>query len=331
MNTIQINDRTIQIPSTWNDLTPEQQSACYAIIMTDTGKLLEPSEILPAKKMALLQYLLQLPANYFQQREIDYYNDAYQDMPDSLEEEKMGQYMVECFSDAKTTVLSEINELFSIISFLFERQETDDGEPEQYAINLSLTKCPIPFLEFQARKGKNRSRRTVRWYAPADGLDNMTLYELAHTFTRIEAYLRTKDEKHIIELLAMIYRPSKPKNDHNLASNYEGDRRQPYRKFETTVAGRKRRIEELPESVKQILVFWFTSCRQQIVKRYPNIFKSATEGEQGGNNYGYAALLLNLADGIVHLDAVSDQNFHNAFTHLSYLEDQRKLAELRRA
>lgn len=310
MNTIQINDRSIHVPSSWNDLSLQQQITCYAIIMTDTGKLLAPFEILPAKKIALLQYLLQLPPFFFQKRERGFLRQAYG-------------------ADAQTIALSEINDLFAVIDFLFEKQETAEDQPEQYAIQLGLTKCPYPHIEFTTRSGKNRTRRKTRWYAPADGLHNMTLYELSHTFTRLENYLRTQDETHLLELLAIIYRPTKPKTKENIASNYKGDIRLPYREHETTVETRKKRIENLPKSVKQLLVFWFTSCRQAIIRRYPNIFTTPKGDTTMGNNYGYAALLLNLAGGIIHLDTVSDQNFHNAFTHLSYLEDQRKLAALR--
>lgn len=330
MTNVSIDGKTIQLPTTWNDLNLHQQITCYAIIMTDTAQVLDPFEILPAKKIALLQYLLQLPSDFFTKREMDFYLEALEEMPINSTAEQQTEYRKEALADAKTIVLSEINQLFTTISFLFEKMETEEGQPEQYAISLTLTKCPYPYIEFKTRTGKARSRRKVRWYAPADGLHNLSLYELGHAFTKIEAYLRTKNEKYINELLAMIYRPSKPKTDYNLASNYEGDRRQPYRKHETTVANRQSRIEKMPQAVKQLLVFWFASCRQQIVKRYPTIFTRGGENTTG-NNYGYAALLLNLADGIVHLDTVSDQNFHNAFTFLSYKEDMRKLAEFRNA
>ena len=41
--TININDKTIQIPTSWNELTLKQQSMCYSIIMTDIEEF-EPFE-----------------------------------------------------------------------------------------------------------------------------------------------------------------------------------------------------------------------------------------------------------------------------------------------
>ena len=82
----------------------------------------------------------------------------------------------------------------------------------------------------------------------------------------------------------------------------------------------------LHPTVQQLALFWFASCRHAIVTQYGNLFKTkeeVTPGSKAANDYGWSAVLLNLAGGLVHLDDVAVQNFRNAFTYLSYLEDQR--------
>lgn len=214
----------------------------------------------------------------------------------------------------ETVFLSELNALCACFDFLFEKDKEGN-----YQIGFGLTRCPYPYIEDTTGQ---------RYYAPASALENITLYEMAQTFTLFEKYVQTKNLDHAIELLATLYRPPKPANENNLLSDYEGDIRLPLMKHETTVKNRKERFKKLPELSLQLLLFWFASCRIQIISGFPNIFKES-EGESGGNDYGWSGVLLSLSDGLVHLEAISQQNYANGLIYLSYLEDQRKLAMLR--
>ena len=57
INTITIDHTTFTAPQSWNDLDKRNLLSCYHIIMQDTGNLFTPSELLPSKRMLLLQYL----------------------------------------------------------------------------------------------------------------------------------------------------------------------------------------------------------------------------------------------------------------------------------
>lgn len=306
--TITINDKHYAIPANWNALTLRQQMECYNIIMSDTGSLFEPRQIMPAKRIALVSRLLGL-------------TDAF-----------MSAWLKDCRDtygpEGELVFLAELDAILQATDFLFDIEEDEAGN-KLYQIRLGLTRCPWPTLSYTSKKGKKKT-----YYAPADELENITLYEMAMAFSIFERYLESQDEADAIELAATLYRPGKAPTKANKASGYEGDRRLPLYKHETMVKKRAARMASLPPTTRHLIVFWFASCRQQIISSFPNIFSaSAAEqyGERVGNDYSWAGMLLALAGGIVHLEQVSQEPYQNGLVYLSYLEDQRKLAELRAA
>lgn len=309
--TVSINQREQQLPESWNALSLRQLIGCYSIIMADTYALFRQRELLPFIRISLARYLLNLSEDFMEQWEADC----------------LATYGDE---DGKLVFLAELDQVARIADFLLEKvdDEEEDEATRRYRLQLGLTRCPWPHLAYDDTRGRRR-----HLLAPADALGNISIYEMGVAFNHFEQFMHTGDEAHAHRLLATLFRPPKPDNAANRRSNYQGDRRLPLLKHETTVERRLPQIEKLPDIVKQILVFWFASCRRAIIDQYQNVFRpgdSAGEEQPAGNDYGYAGLLLSLADGIVHLDAVAAQPYQNALTYLSYLEDQRKLAELRR-
>lgn len=302
---VTINDKTIPIPESWNDLTLKQQLFIYGVLMTDTRNVFDAHELLPAKRILIVQDMLGLDAAFMQKWEAD----CIQEDPEH----------------GRMVFISELKEILIASTFLFELEEKKKPEdPDQYKIKLGLTKCPYTFLSF---KKKNEKKKI--WLAPEDGLENITIYEMGMAFTLFERFMKTKEEQYADKLLATIYRPPKQNTKENRQSAFQGDRRLPYLHHEGMVKKREIRIRLLPRPAKQLLIFWFASCRQQIIRDYPNVFTGGGE-ERSGNNYGWGGVLISLADGLVNLDAISRQKYSNALTYLSYLEDQRKLRLLRR-
>ena len=309
---ITINNKTITPPESWNELTLEQQLFIYGVLMTDSRNLFEAQELLPAKRILIVQKLLDLDTEFMQQWEADCIAAVAEDGGEEM--------------DGKLIFLSELGEVLKATDFLFELEEKEkEDEPDRYKIKLGLTKCPYAWINFKRRNGTKK-----QWLAPADALENITIYEMGVTFTLFEKFMKTKDESLADKLLATMFRPPKPFTKENKQSDYEGDRRLPYLKHEGMVKKRMIRIQLIPKPAKHLLLFWFASCRHQIISAYPNIFTGGG-GEQGGNNYGWGGVLLSLADGLVNLDVISQQKYSNALTYLSYLEDQRKLRMLRKA
>ena len=298
---IHINDKEHDLPESWNDLELNQQIGCYAILMSDSREMMETQEMLPYKRVGLVKYLL------------------------GLSDEFMTQWEKDCIAvngekDGTLVFLSELSEILKCTDFLLDKLE--DGE---YQIKLGLTKCPWPKLE-HINKEKGRLKKKA-FYAPADGLDNLSIYELGTTFTLFEDFIKDKNIDKAEELIATIYRPSKPPTKYNKQSAYQGDRRQPLLDHEGMVKKRIKKIHLLTSPVKQLILFWFASCRQQIIDNYPNIFESP-KGEKSGNDYGWGGVLMALAEGIKDLDKVAKQPYINALTYLSWREDQRIEAEM---
>jgi len=299
--TITINNINHQIPQSWNELTLKQQLTIYHILLSNMhGLLPDVAENIATKRIAIAQFLLGLTNTRKWRLDLQ------------------SEYGAE---DGDTLFIGELDAVArACTDWLFERIEEKEGYPEQYRIEFGLTKTPWPQIEYKNRK----SGKKKIWCGPADALANVTIYELGMAFYQFEEYLRTKQIEHLNRLLAILWRPSKPSTPENRRSGYEGDHRLPLLKHEAMIPKRMKKIAGLPKEVKQLLLFWFASCRMKIIEAYPNIFKAPpAAGERVGNDYSWGGVLLSLAGGLVHLDAVAQHTYSNAFTYLSYLEDQR--------
>jgi len=302
-NTVNIDNRTVTIPDSWNGLSLRNQLCLYGILLTNHKSYFAPEELMPAKRIMIVQELLDLKPEFMQKWEAD-----------CVQEDEENSNLI---------FLSELNEVLKLADFLFDIKENEAGDT-LYSIKLGLTQNPYPELHWR----KKASNKLKRLYGPDDELKNISLYELALSFTLFEKYLKTGDKQHMLELIATIYRPSKPITKANKQSGYKGDRRLPILDHERMVKKRMERMKNLPDPILHIITFWFAGCRNHIINKYANLFSSGDTGEKTGNDYGWGAVILNLAGGLTELKKVSKQKYSNAFTYLSYLEDQRKLAEL---
>lgn len=299
---VTINDRTIPTPDSWNDLSPTEAVTLYQLIAgQEYTFFLEEETISDFLRIEAAKYLLRIDDEFLAAWEADA----------KAEDKEDGDVI---FADELKQVAQ------AVTGFLFIEEGSDQ-------ISLGLTKIPYKRLVYRSQVSKNKKRYI---YGPADGLENISLYELGITFSLFERYVTSRDENFLNRLLSVLFRPHKPKTAHNTRSNYEGDVRLPHYKHESTVTRRMPVIRRLPPLVKSILLFWFASCRHHIINSYPNLFNAQDEaGERQGNDYGWGGVLLSLSGGLIHLREISEQPWQTGFTYLSYLEDQRKLAELR--
>jgi len=213
---------------------------------------------------------------------------------------------------------------------LFIPHET---QADRYRLTLELTRCPYPKLLHTKPSNKGKPGEKAAYYAPADALGNITIYELSVIFSDLEDYIRSNDETRLSSCLAVIYRNPKPKTPHNLEAAYEGDIRLPYRRYESTVSRREPHMQQLSPVIRQLLAFWLASCRAHIISNYKKAFERpedsspwALAGQKVGNDYSWGGVLLSLAGGPAQLEAVADQHYGNALTYLCMLEDQRQAA-----
>jgi hypothetical protein len=315
---INTTDIHLSLPTHWNDLTVKQQLSAYQIIMGKRLDILEPQEEIPAKRVLLFKTLT------------------------GITEQQLKAWKDDCIErhgpEGNLIFLHELDHALKDINFLFEITYPDgepyspndelldhqDEEPQNlhYAIALTLTRCPFPKLDLPPKKnGKVHS-----YYAPADELANISFLELCTTFHLFEQYLKNHEEDTLHHLLAVLYRSPKPKTKDNKMAAYHGDKRQPYLHHEALVPKRKKRMATLPREVKQIMVFWFAGCRQQIIEQYPDLFNSPGSGKP--SKYGWAATLMAMAGSLTELDNVSAQPADDALTYLDYLNEQAKQREL---
>lgn len=294
-----ILERTI--PDNWNSLTLRDLLFCYQLIMQPTPEGYTDVEAFMVKRLHLARYFLKL-------------DDAMLD-----------RYRTEIADDVD--YFSKLTEIAEVSNFLFDITTTDAGS-KQFSIALALTKCPYPTLTY-TDKGTGRNRRL---YAAADELRNVSIYELGYILSLYDQHLADPENVSIIDrLIATIYRPAKEATQFNLQSGYQGDIRQPLIKHETMVDRRMKHLATIPPQTKEIILFWIAGCRRLFVSKFPNVFKAAEAiRDPDAKDYGFAGLLLQLSDGLPNLDSVAVTSANTAFTYLSYLEDQRLLAELKR-
>lgn len=304
--TIQIGKKTRTIPASWNDLPLNLQLHIFTMLNIQLHHL-DARTLEQVQRQEIMRMILKLE-------------------PKDLHLWRRDRRKAYGKRSGDQVFFSELDEVIKAATgFLFIEQTDEDGSIA-YEVNPTLTKCPYPVIA-----GTDAQGNAIELHAPADVLDNLSFYEIGAVFTLYENFARARHIDDALALLATIYRPAKPATEENLASNYQGDIRQPYRQHESTVQQRTPYLRAVPPIVRGLLLFWVGSCLHNItVKQYPNLFESTEENTRRvGNDYGWAGTLLTLAGGPVHLNDMADQNFHNAFIWMSMKEDERKLAEFK--
>ena len=287
MSVIEIGERKIATPTTWNDLPNQTLYDLYLILqLRKQGSDLSAQEWLWGTRLLCATKLLDIDQAFLKQWQDD-------------RQDEFGK------SDGLHIFSGELRKVVvAATKFMFTMEESGETDDETgnskpatvHRLNHTLTKNPYPELQI----GKET------WFAPADALENLTLYELATAFTFYEEYIREAGPAN--NLLALLYRPSKPDTEHNRNSNYEGDRRLPYLKHETTLPARAEKMAILPPITKGLLLFWFSSCRLQIIESYPTVFKKPKEGTKTDSSGGWGETLLAIAEHPRHLEAVGNQH-----------------------
>lgn len=113
------------------------------------------------------------------------------------------------------------------------------------------------------------------YYGPSSDFDNLRMKE----FHMSELYYREigNEENQDVEasinhLVAVLYRPGKW--FYNKKKDKDGDIR---RKFNENVTSyRSKRIAHWPLKVKQAIVLWYSSCRQQLEEDNPTVFRDGS-------------------------------------------------------
>jgi hypothetical protein len=212
---------------------------------------------------------------------------------------------------------------------LFDIHEPEDGGAKQYTLKLNLTRCPYPALELEQELVPTWNKTL---YACADGWSNMTIYELSYVWAAMDAFQETGNAAQLHRALAIVYRPSRVQTDAELAAGWNGDRRRSLYKEESSIEVRAKAFAGVHYQALSLLWLWLTSCRAQIVARYPVIFEGKkVQPNVDEPDFGWAGLMLAVADGPVNLEVVANHRYSTIFLHLAKLEADRLEAQRKRA
>jgi hypothetical protein len=297
------NSKTVIAPESWNDLDRRTLLLFYSTMFTALGSEANPSAFTALKLITMTQHILGVD----------------------------NAFMLKWEADCATRGSEFLSELAQVIDAslpgLLDKKVDDEGNTA-YSVRFNLTKNPYPALSHTAKHKGGKSQK-INWvYAPKDGLENISIYEMAYAFQLYEAYLQTNNEKYSNDLIACLYRPSRPETKEDRASGWFGDRRQPLRKYEAKIEERSKKVAGIPIMARRIIVFWFASCREAIIRQWPQVFKPS-EGSiaTSGNHWG--DLLLSLAETGVfgNLDQTADQHYSNALQLLTKRDNEARELE----
>lgn len=297
------NSGTVQVPGSWNDLSYRDLLLLYSTMFSAPGDALTATSFTNLKLIGMAAHLLKVDLDFLKKWEADCvrYDRA----------------------NGQAVFYDELRQVVDATMEGLMGKQTDDDGNTTYSVKLNLSKNPYPSLAMQEGK------KTKWLYGPSDGLGNLTVYELGMVFSYFEAYASTKKEEYAEKMLAVLYRPSRPETREDRERAWSGDRRQPLRGYEARIDERAAKMKTLPMLTKQVLVFWFASCRQQIMDRYPKVFRGG-DGK-AKNNYGWGGILMAVAENgaLGNLAEVSDNHYSNALTLLSIKADEAEAAEQR--
>lgn len=310
MNTITIKvgnrSRNVICPQSWNDLDLRTLLAFYQTLFANNGDEYTVSMFTMVKLIGMTRMLLNLTDSDLAKWEAD----CLRENPEEG---------AAIFADELRQIIhAALAGLFQIVE--------EEGKGTAYQCRLNLTKCPYPTLTHTQKGNGKRPGKTTYYYCAADGLGNVTIYELGMLYTLYENYVNTNDPQWADQLIATMYRTAKPATKDNVEMGYEGDRRQPLRRYESKVTERAELVRNMSPLVKRVILFWFASCRQYIAEQYPKVFKKSS-GSGKGSEYGWAGVLLRVAGGPAALPTVADQHHSNALTWLSIEQDRLEAAE----
>lgn len=115
-----------------------------------------------------------------------------------------------------------------------------------------------------------------KFYGPDSNFGNLSMVEFHYAESAYSELVATKDEKYLVELIAVLYREGKKNYDYK--RNIEGDCRQAFSHglFEY---GQKK-IKQWPKDVKLAILLWYDGCRQTLIKSFPEIYPKTNKASK---------------------------------------------------
>ncbi len=171
---------------------------------------------------------------------------------------------------------------------------------------VSLTKNLIPVI----RTGKRK------YLGPADAMMNCTFGEFTMANSLLDSFSRTKEQKYLDEMVAVLYRPRKW---FWFIRKTFTDNQDPRKRFvNRTLKKRCLRISQLDYEAKYSVFLFFSGVLNSLPLLYPYVYQK--QGDIGSEDNGWASLIISLADGKTDdksLETVMNSNIYNVFIGLN--------------
>lgn len=159
-----------------------------------------------------------------------------------------------------------------------------------------------------------------KYYGPADTLTNITFNEYISANELYTVYMATKNEKFLNQFIAALYRLEDKKYIPN-DPNFSGDRREPFNPF--TLEKRAVKIAKLDDVSKTIILLYYTGCRRELQRRFPDVFNGEESSDPKKGIPGLAGLVSRLNNG----DATKNESIRNSMLY-DILEELQKNEEI---
>lgn len=171
-----------------------------------------------------------------------------------------------------------------------------------------LTRNPLPTLSYRLKK----------FIGPSDGLKNLSGSEFAFADTMYSRYCKTKDERFLSELIAILYR-EKDTQANEEERKKRNDDRIPFVQY--SISERLKLAESLSEGQRQAIFLFYTGSREAMILLHEIVFNDEDNKQKAEDeNLGWGAVLIELSGTkFGDLKQTGQENIWNIMLYLKML------------
>ena len=151
---------------------------------------------------------------------------------------------------------------------------------------------------------------------PSDAMMNCTFGEFTMANSLLDSFSKTREQKYLDEMVAVLYRPKKWFWFIRKAFTDNQDSRKKF--VNRSLRKRSIRMAALDYNVKYSVFLFVSGVLNSLPVLYPYVYEQ--KGETGSEDNGWASLIISLADGKTDdksLETVMNSNLYNVFIGLN--------------
>jgi hypothetical protein len=171
---------------------------------------------------------------------------------------------------------------------------------------VSLTRNLLPKLKSGLRT----------YVGPSDAMKNCTFGEFTMANSLLDYFSSTKDQKYLDEMVAILYRPKKW---FWFIRKLFTDNQDARKRFANrTLKKRTEKMGNMDYNVKYCVFLFFSGILNSLPELYPYVYQM--KGDSGGEENGWAYLIISLADGKTDnksLETIMNSNLYNVLIGLN--------------